>query len=104
MTDLERDIESRLRKIVERNGGKCLKWVCPGWRGIPDRIVLLPGGRVIFAELKRKKTGRISEMQKYWARKLTDMGFHYCIIWDRKDLELFTSIYFGEHGNEIDDK
>ena len=29
------------------------KWVSPGMAGVPDRIVFLPGGRIIFVELKR---------------------------------------------------
>lgn len=48
----ESDIESYLRKRVEANGGKCWKWVSPGRRGVPDRIVLMPGGVVAFVETK----------------------------------------------------
>lgn len=48
----ESDIEAFLRKRVEANGGKCWKWVSPGRRGVPDRIVLMPQGRVSFVELK----------------------------------------------------
>ena len=55
MTPLEKEIEAKLVDVVKRHGGMCLKWVCPGWAGVPDRIVLLPGGKVIFVELKRPK-------------------------------------------------
>ena len=48
----ESDIEAFLRKRVEQEGGKCWKWVSPGRRGVPDRIVLLPYGRICFVELK----------------------------------------------------
>ena len=41
MTPLERDIERKLVGVVKHHGGLCLKWVCPGWAGVPDRIVLL---------------------------------------------------------------
>ena len=60
MTELERDIERALVSMVKRRGGLCLKWVCPGFAGVPDRIILLPGARVIFAEIKRPKGGRVS--------------------------------------------
>lgn len=89
MTELEKDIEGRLRRMVEAAGGKCLKWTCPGWRGVPDRIILLPGGKVIFAELKRPKGGRLSSMQLWWARQFIHMGFIYEQIWDNDDLEIF---------------
>ena len=49
---LEREIESKLKKPIERLGGLCLKFVTPGFTGVPDRIILLPGGRVVFVETK----------------------------------------------------
>ena len=52
MKSSESDIEKRLRLGVKKLGGLCLKWVSPGFTGVPDRIILLPGGRVVFAELK----------------------------------------------------
>lgn len=50
---LERDVERHLVKRVAAMGGRCFKWVSPGHAGVPDRIVILPGGRVAFIELKR---------------------------------------------------
>ena len=89
MTVLEKEIESKLRKMVKQTGGLCGKWVCPGWAGVPDRIVLLPGGRVIFVELKRPKGGQISERQLWWGRKLQALGFEWWVIWDETNLGLF---------------
>lgn len=88
MTKLEKDIEAKLRRTVSRHGGLCLKWVCPGWSGVPDRLVLLPGGRIVFVELKRPG-GRLAEMQTYWARKLTALGFKHRVIWSAEDVERF---------------
>lgn len=75
MESLEREIEGKLVAAVRRHGGLCLKWVCPGWSGVPDRIILLPGGRVIFCETKRPAGGRFSARQLWWLRKLTALGF-----------------------------
>lgn len=72
---LEKEIEAKLVAMVERHHGLCLKWVCPGWAGVPDRIILLPGGRVAFVETKRPKGGRYSPRQLWWRRKLTALGF-----------------------------
>lgn len=76
-TPLEKDIERKLRKKVEAHGGLCLKWACPGWAGVPDRMILLPGGRIIFAELKRPKGGRYSRLQDWWRDTLQALGFDY---------------------------
>ena len=48
----ERQIEQRLTQAVRKRRGLCPKWVSPGLDGVPDRIILLPGGRIAFAELK----------------------------------------------------
>ncbi len=50
---LERDIESKLIRPVRALGGLCLKLVCPGYTGVPDRLILLPGGHVLFVETKQ---------------------------------------------------
>ena len=70
----EASVEARLRKMVERAGGKCLKFVSPGHTGVPDRIILMPGGRVYFAELKapgEKERAR----QEYVQGRLRKLGF-----------------------------
>lgn len=89
MTVLEKEIEAKLVKIVKDAGGLCLKWVCPGFAGVPDRICLLPGGRVIFVELKRPKGGVLSRRQVWWRDKLTSLGFAYYVIWNQDDLDRF---------------
>ena len=82
---LEKEIELKLKVLVEgKLGGLCLKWVCPGWSGVPDRILLLPGGKIHFVELKRPKGGKTSELQKWWKRKLDGLGF---TVWHIKDAD-----------------
>lgn len=88
MTALERDIERALVGMVKRHGGLCLKWVCPGWSGVPDRIILLPGGRVMFVELKRPKGGEVAKRQEWWARTLRGLGFRCFIVKNRSDINL----------------
>lgn len=71
---MEKDIESYLCKQVKTLGGLALKWVSPGFDGVPDRIILLPGGRVVFAELKDTgKTPR--KKQRYRHQQLRALGF-----------------------------
>ena len=48
----ERAVEAALVKAVKARGGICPKWVSPGLDGVPDRIVLLPDGKIGFVELK----------------------------------------------------
>ena len=87
MTKLEKEIERKLRLEVTKLGGYCLKWVCPGWSGVPDRIILLPGGRVVFAEIKRPHGGVVSGLQAYWRRKLQDLGFAVWYIYTERDVK-----------------
>lgn len=92
MIKLEKNIEQKLVDKVRQYGGWCLKWVCPGWAGVPDRIVLLPGGRIVFVETKRPKGGRLDKRQIRWAQILTDFGFSYWTIWDDTDLAHFEKL------------
>ena len=49
---LERDIERALVRRVTALGGTCEKFTSPGRRSVPDRLITMPGGRIIFVELK----------------------------------------------------
>ena len=70
----ESTIESKFKKAVEATGAKCLKFVSPGFTGVPDRIILLPGGTVFFVELKAPgKKERVR--QEYVQGILRNMGF-----------------------------
>jgi len=48
----ESQLERRLKKQVESLGGWAVKFTSPGLAGVPDRIVLFPGGRMTFVEMK----------------------------------------------------
>ncbi|MED1419035.1 VRR-NUC domain-containing protein [Bacillus smithii] len=48
----EKEIEIYLRDQVKKAGGKAYKFESPGNDGVPDRIVIFPGNRVYFVELK----------------------------------------------------
>ena len=73
---LEKDVERKLREGVKKEipKAKCLKFVSPGFVGIPDRIILLPGGVTVFVELKRQgKTER--QRQLFVQASLRKLGF-----------------------------
>ena len=52
MTVLEKTIEATLVQRVKALGGMAEKFTSPAKRSVPDRIVTLPGGRIIFVECK----------------------------------------------------
>ena len=83
---LESEVEKKLVQGVKKLGGLCLKWVSPGYSGVPDRIVFLPGGRVYFVELKQDR-GRLSARQKYVHKKLKELGRTVITLYGEIDVE-----------------
>lgn len=70
----ERDLERMLRDGVRAMGGWCLKFISPGFTGVPDRILLLRGGVIAFAELKRP--GQVERQRQAFVQyRLRKMGF-----------------------------
>jgi len=93
---LEKNVERRLKKGVEDLGGRCIKLVSQGNNGIPDRLVLLPGGRCVFVELKRPKSGRLSPVQREQQKRIASMGFDVRVISHTEGVDAF--IREVEHG------
>ena len=85
---LEKQIERQLREGVQKLGGIAYKWVCPGHRGVPDRIVLLPGGRIYFVELKAQD-GTPSPQQLRMTHRLAGLGFSAGLVIGREGVKDF---------------
>lgn len=50
----EANVEKYLIRYVKDKGGLCLKFISASMRGLPDRMVILPQGKIFFVELKAK--------------------------------------------------
>jgi len=75
----ESEIEKKLKQAVEAKGGQCWKFVSPGMSGVPDRICLLPGGRMVFVELKAPgETPRPLQLKRH--AELRALGFRVLVI------------------------
>lgn len=80
----EKEIETALVRAVKARGGLAIKFVSPGLSGVPDRLILLPGGRMAFIELKAPGR-KMWPLQLKRAKQLQALGFKvYCI--DSKDM------------------
>ena len=88
----EKIIEQKLVKAVKSTGGIAPKFVSPGFDGMPDRIVLIPGGKIGFVEVKRlgEKPNPLQESRHGMLQRL---GFRVYVLDDAKKI--------GEIINEI---
>ncbi|CAM7597842.1 VRR-NUC domain-containing protein [Morganella morganii subsp. morganii] len=77
-------IERHLVSEVKKAGGIAYKFVSPGRRAVPDRLVLLPGGKIIFVECKAPGEKPRPDQLREHARLLA-LG-HQVVVLDSKDL------------------
>ena len=70
---LEKEVEKFLVRQVKKLGGISFKFISPGNAGVPDRIVILPNGKVLFVELKTDK-GKLTKLQEVQIKKISDLG------------------------------
>nr|WP_319488494.1 VRR-NUC domain-containing protein [uncultured Caproiciproducens sp.] len=91
----ESTIEAYLRDQVKAIGGKAYKFISPGNNGVPDRLVCLPGGRVIFVELKApgKKPTALQLQQQ---AKLRTLGFRVWVIDSKAMVDNFIAYATGK--------
>ena len=80
-------IETYLFEQVKAAGGYCIKLHPFGVVGIPDRLVLLPGGVVVFCEVKKPRGGVISRLQLWWRDELDRLGCRHRWVFTKDDVE-----------------
>jgi len=83
----ESDVEKYLNDQVKKIGGITRKWVSPGHAGVPDRIVIFPGGFIFFCEVKTDK-GKLSVRQERELDELSRMGCTCTIIFGYKGVDM----------------
>lgn len=83
---LEKTVEQKLIKGVRKMGGEAFKFVSPGNDGVPDRLVLLPGGKIYFVELKAER-GQLRPTQKVQLVRLSALGQQVYVLHGAAEVE-----------------
>lgn len=79
MIEKEKNLEKKLRLEIEKIGGRCFKFAASHFSGVPDRICLLPGGIIFFAEIKTTNK-KPTKLQLSVHKMLSGLGFEVFVI------------------------
>jgi len=86
---LEKDVEAALVRRVKALGGLCEKFTSPGRRSVPDRIITMPNGQIIFVELKAPNKKPTDAQLKDHERRRA-LGCDVRVIDNKEDARAFT--------------
>lgn len=81
----EKFIEKKLVMEVKKHGGICPKFTSPGFDGMPDRLILLPGGKIAFVEVKAPgKKPRPLQLARH--KVLRELGFQVFVLDEEEEI------------------
>ncbi|MBR5943548.1 MAG: VRR-NUC domain-containing protein [Lachnospiraceae bacterium] len=83
----EKEVEAALVSAAKKRHGLAFKFVSPGMSGVPDRIVILPGGKLGFIELKAPGK-RMRPLQEKRKSQLEALGFLVFCIDNKEKVEV----------------
>lgn len=83
---LERELEKKFCNAVKSAGGKAYKFTSPGNDGVPDRLVVLPGGHIGFVELKQKGK-KPTKLQSLQMERLKELDCFVTVLDQQEDIE-----------------
>jgi hypothetical protein len=90
---LEKEIEMQLVRAVKKMGGRAVKFISPGFDGMPDRLVLLPGGKCGFVEVKAPGK-KPRALQRVRHEMLKELGFKVYVLDAKEQIEeIINDIY-----------
>ena len=87
MTVKESAIERELMRRVHGRGGLCVKVQALGARGFFDRLIILPGPRVVFCEVKKPRGSRISPHQHQWHDLFRALDVEVAVVKNSEDID-----------------
>lgn len=81
----EKTLEQKFRAAVKTAGGLAVKFTSPGFDGVPDRLALLPDGKMAFVEVKAPgKNPRPLQLSRH--RLLRRLGFKVYVLDDESQI------------------
>lgn len=90
----EEQVETFLKERVLRAGGRTYK-VIPSTAGLPDRLVVFPGGRIHLVELKQKD-GEVSPIQHHRHEELASLGVQVVVLWSISQVAAWVATQAGQ--------
>ena len=97
MAELEREIEAYMGRELRAMGCLWYKFVSPGARGVPDRILILPDGKILFVELKAEN-GYLDPLQVRQIERLKSWGQQVRVIRGMDGAQKFVAGLVGRYG------
>ena len=89
----EKTLEQKLVQLVRKKGGQAFKFVSPGAAGVPDRLLLFPGKKMAFCELKAPGK-KLRPLQSYRIGQLRRLGFRVYVVDNEERIgEMLNEIY-----------
>jgi len=70
----EQQLQTKIKNKLQKEGWEIVKLIKTSWNGIPD-LMCLRNGQTMFIEVKKEKTGVLSELQNIRIKMLRDQGF-----------------------------
>lgn len=87
---LEKHVEAYLVRLMKKLGGECYKWASANTRGVPDRICIFPDGLIVFVELKRDRTCKLSPHQLKFAKRMIELNvIHNVVLHGKEEVRQF---------------
>lgn len=99
--ELEASVEAYFTKMVRLMGGFTVK-LAPTQKGVPDRLVFMPGGRMMLVELKADG-GRLSEAQIFWHERVRALGIPVYVVTGHSGVDAFARAGGGMFSGERTD-
>jgi len=90
----EKQVEKALVRKIKDAGGVAVKISAPGLDGMPDRLILMPGGRAWFVETKAPGR-KLEALQKFRKRELEEMGFKVSVLDTHSKVNTFVQEVVG---------
>lgn len=88
----EHQIEKFFVQECKARGWLCWKFVSPGLRGVPDRIVFMPSGKCVFVEVKAPGE-KPTPQQLRRHEELRALGFQVWVLDSKPTVWFFIETY-----------